>query len=90
MVLTAEDIWSDLETALGSLDLNLMGSRDIINMWLDNSGFYDDEDSGTAEFYMAVEAAASPSINVVNGLPQPFENGSTILILERMTGRWSD
>ena len=72
MVLTAEDIWSDLETALGSLDLNLVGSRDIIDMWLDNSGFYDDEDSGAAEFYTAVEAAASPFINVVNDLPPAF------------------
>lgn len=72
MVLTAEDIWSDLETALGSLDLNLVGSRDIIDMWLDNFGFYDDEDSGAAEFDTAVEAAASPFINVVNDLPPAF------------------
>lgn len=53
-VLTAEDIWADFENALGTLNLDLMGSRDIIDMWLDNFGYYD-EDSGAAEFYMAVE-----------------------------------
>lgn len=47
-VLTAEDIWADFENALGTLNLDLMGSRNIINMWLDNFGFYDDEDGGAA------------------------------------------
>lgn len=60
--LTAEDIWADFENALGTLNLNLMGSRNIIDMWLDDFGVYGDEDSGAAEFYMAVEAAAAPMI----------------------------
>ena len=71
-VLTAEDIWADFENALGTLNLDLMGSRNIINMWLDDFGFYDDEDGGAAEFYMAVEAAAAPIANLVNNLQPTF------------------
>ena len=70
-VLTAEDIWADFENALGTLNLDLMGSRDIIDMWLDNFGYYD-EDSGAAEFYMAVEAAATPISNLVDSLQPNF------------------
>lgn len=71
MVLTAEDIWADFENSLGTLNLNLMGSRDIIDMWLDNCGFYD-EDGDAAEFYMAVETAVEPISNLVNSLPPAF------------------
>lgn len=71
-VLTAEDIWADFENALDTLNLDLMGSRNIINMWLDDFGFYDDEDGGAAEFYMAVEAAAAPIANLVNNLQPTF------------------
>lgn len=70
--LTAEDIWADFENALGTLNLNLMGSRNIIDMWLDDFGVYGDEDSGAAEFYMAVEAAAAPMANLVNNLQPTF------------------
>ncbi len=72
IALTAEDIWADFENSLGSLDFNLMGSRHIVDMWLDDFGYYDDEDAGAAEFYMAVEAAASPIINLVNELQSAF------------------
>lgn len=34
--LTAEDIWADFENALGTLNLNLMGSRNIIDQSLIN------------------------------------------------------
>ena len=70
--MTSEDIWADFENALGTLNLELMGSRNIIDMWLDNFGFYDDEDSGAAEFYMALEAAATPISNLVNSLQPTF------------------
>ena len=70
--LTAEDIWADFENSLGSLNLDLMGSRHIVDMWLDDFGIYDDEDAGAAEYYMAVEAAASPIINLVNELQPAF------------------
>lgn len=62
--LTPEDIWADFENALGKPNLNLMASRDIVDMWLDDFGFYD-EDAGAAEFYMAVEAAANPLTDIV-------------------------
>lgn len=41
-------------------------------MWLDDFGVYGDEDSGAAEFYMAVEAAAAPIANLVNDLQPTF------------------
>lgn len=72
IALTSEDIWADFENALGTLNLDLMGSRDIIDMWLDNFGFYDDKDGGAAEFYMAVEAAAAPIFNLVSNLQPTF------------------
>lgn len=72
LTLTAEDIWADFENALGILNLDLMGSRDTIDMWLDDFGFYDDEDGGAAEFYMAVEAAAAPIANLVSNLQLTF------------------
>lgn len=72
IALTAEDIWADFENSLGNLNLDLMGSRHIVDMWLDDYGFYDDEDAGAAEFYMAVEAAANPIINLVNELQPAF------------------
>lgn len=72
IALTAEDIWADFENALGTLNLDLMGSRNIIDMWLDDFGFYDDEDGGAAEFCMAVEASAAQMSNLVNGLQPTF------------------
>lgn len=72
IALTSEDIWADFENALGTLNLDLMGGRDIIDMWLDNFDFYDDEDGGAAEFYMAVEAAAAPISNLVSNLQPTF------------------
>lgn len=71
IALTVEDIWADFEDSLGSLNLDLMGSRHIVDMWLDDFGFYD-EDAGAAEFYMAVEAAANPIIDLVNELHPAF------------------
>ena len=70
--LTSEDIWADFESALGTLNLDLMGSRDIVDMWLDDFGFYKDEDGGAAEFYMAVETAAGPISDLVRLLQPAF------------------
>ena len=70
-VLTPKDIWADFENALGNQNLDLMGSRHIIDMWLDDFGFFD-EDSGVAEYYMTVEAAANPIITVTNKLQSAF------------------
>lgn len=68
IALTAEDIWADFENALGTLNLGLMGSRDIVDMWLDNFDFYKDEEASMANFYMAQEAAVNPISNLVNDL----------------------
>lgn len=69
--LTPDDIWADFEESLGHLNLDLMGSRDIVDMWLDDFGYFD-EDAGAAEFYMAVEAAADPAITITNDLRPSF------------------
>ena len=79
--LTDEDIWADFENALGTLNLNLMGSRNIIDMWLDDFGVYGDEDSGAAEFYMAVEAAAAPMANLVNKVLGRVANSDQGLVM---------
>lgn len=69
IALTPEDIWADFEESLGHLDMDLMAGRHIVDMWLDDFGYYDDE-AGAAEFYMAVEAAAAP-IAVIADKLQP-------------------
>ena len=66
--LTPIDIWADFEESLAHLNMDLMGGRHIVNMWLDNFDNYTDEDAGGAEFYMAVEAAANPIITIANEL----------------------
>lgn len=71
MALTSDDIWADFEDALGRLNLDLMGSRDIVDMWLGTSGFWD-EDAGASEFYMAVEAAVGPIADIVDDLQPAF------------------
>lgn len=71
-VLMAEDIWADFESALGTLNLDLMGNRRSVDKWLDYFGFYDDEDDSAAKFYLAVEAAATPIANLVNSLQPSF------------------
>ena len=70
--LTPDDIWADFEESLAHPDLNLMGSRSIVDMWLDIFGVYSDEDAGAAEYCMAIEAAANPIINIVNELQPAF------------------
>lgn len=71
MALTPDDIWADFERALGKQDLDLMGSRYVIDMWLDDLGFFE-EDAGAAEYYMAVESAANPIIKIVSKLQNSF------------------
>lgn len=72
MTLTPDDIWADFEESLAFWNMDVMASRDIVDMWLDNYGFYTDDDGGAAEFYMAIEAAANPIAEIANGLPKAF------------------
>lgn len=77
---TPEDIWADFENALAQFNMSGMGSRDIVDMWLD---LFDacNEDAGMAEFYMAAEAAANPILTVTNELPERFQKWVDTLTL---------
>lgn len=69
--LTPEDIWADFENALAHFNISSMASQFMADTWLDLMNAYD-EDAGEAEFYMAVEAAASPIQIVAQELPRRF------------------
>lgn len=69
--ITVEDVWADFENALAHFDIEAMSSEDIVDMWLDIFDVYN-EDSGAAEYYMAVEAAAQPIQTVATELPKRF------------------
>lgn len=69
--ITVEDIWADLENALAHFDIGAMTSEHIVDMWLNNFEAYK-EDSGAAEYFMSIEAAAHPIITVANELPRQF------------------
>ena len=69
--LTPEDIWADFENALAHFNISSMGSQFIVDNWLDWMDAYA-EDAGAAEFYMAVEAAATPIQIVAQELPRRF------------------
>lgn len=71
LALTLEDIWADFENSLAKVDLDLMGSRHILKMWLEDFDFFED-DAGAAEFYMSVETAAGPFTSIANELPVAF------------------
>lgn len=71
LALTPEDIWADFENSLAKVDLDLMGGRHILKMWLEDFGFFED-DAGAAEFYMSVETAADPIARISNELPSAF------------------
>lgn len=69
--LTPDDIWADFENALAHFDISSMGSRFIVDNWLDWMDAYK-EDAGAAEFYMAVEVATTPIQIVARELPRRF------------------
>ncbi len=71
IALTPDDIWADFEESLGKINLDPMASRYLVDMWLESMGFYDDEDSA-ANFYAAVDAAATPIEAIATDLPPAF------------------
>ena len=77
--ITVEDVWADFENALAHFDIEAMSSDDIVDMWLDIFDVYDEE-SGAAEYYMAVEAAASPIQTVATELPKRFRKWVNTLV----------
>ena len=68
---TPQDIWADLENGLAEFNMNGMGSRSLVDMWLDNCDAYDD-DASAASFCMATEIAATPMTEVSRELPRRF------------------
>lgn len=68
---TVEDIWADLENGLAHFNMDAMGGRMMIDNWLDICEAYG-EDAGAAEFFMAVESAVAPMVDVGSELPKRF------------------
>lgn len=69
--LTPDDIWADFENALAHFNISSMASQIMVDNWLDWMDAYV-EDAGAAEFYMAIEAAATPIQIVAQELPRRF------------------
>lgn len=74
--IAVDDVWADFEDALAHFDVDFMTSYGLLDGLLDTFDAYD-EDGGAAEYYMSVEAAATPIATVAVGLPDRF-------------GRWVD
>ena len=45
--LIGDDIWADFEESLAHLNLDLMGSRFIVDSWLEDFGFFKDPNQPT-------------------------------------------
>ena len=69
--LNAENLWGNFEEALGHLNVSMMASTDIVDMWLDDYEAYN-EDSSYADFFAAAETAAGPAVTIANDLPRIF------------------
>lgn len=68
---TPEDLWADFEAALAQINVIAMSSSEMLNMWMEDFGAYD-EDASVASFYLAAEAAADPMITVTEELQPHF------------------
>lgn len=71
LYLKPEDIWADFEDALGHINMDMMANPYVIGDMLDFSGFFED-DSGAAEYYMALEMAAEPMRSIAEDLEKKF------------------
>lgn len=69
--LTPDDIWADFESALAHFNVSSMGSLSVVDDMLDLMDAYQ-EDAGAAEYFMAIEAAATPIQIVSQELPRRF------------------
>lgn len=69
--LNAENLWGNFEEALGHLNVRMMASTNIADMWFDDYEAYD-EDSSYADFFAAAETAAGPAVTIANDLPRVF------------------
>lgn len=71
LYLKPDDIWADFEDALGHIDMDMMANPDVVGDMLDATGFFED-DSGEAEYYMALEMAAEPMRSITEDLEKRF------------------
>ncbi len=69
--LTPDDIWADFENALAHFNIPAMVSKYMVDNWLDWTDAYKD-DAGAAEYFMAIEAAATPIQIVAQELTRRF------------------
>lgn len=69
--LKTDDIWADFEDALGHINMDMMANPDVVGGMLDVTGFFED-DSGAAEYYMALEMAAEPMRSITEDLEKRF------------------
>lgn len=69
--LKTDDIWADFEDALGHIHMDMMANPDVVGDMLDATGFFKD-DSGAAEYYMALEMAAEPMRSITKDLEKWF------------------
>lgn len=79
--LAPDDIWADFESALAQFKISAMGSQWMADSWLDWMDAYA-EDAGAAEYFMAIEAAASPLQLVTRELPRRFRMWVETLCVE--------
>lgn len=71
--LEIDDLWADFEGALARINIEMMCSPFILDMWLDDMEAFD-EDDGAAEFFMAAEMAAAPAVSLATDLTRRFED----------------
>ena len=71
LYLKPDDIWADFEDALGHINMDMMANPDVVGDMLDVTGFFE-EDSGEAEYYMALEMAAEPMRSITEDLEKRF------------------
>lgn len=67
--ITDSDLWSDFESSLAHFNISAMSSGDVVDMWLDTFGVYNDNASAK-DHALAVEAAATPLYTVTSELPR--------------------
>lgn len=70
---TPEDIWADFENGLAYFNINMMANRFTVDNWLNDTGFFKEEESA-GNFQMAAECVVNPIATVVDELPRRFRS----------------
>lgn len=69
--LDSDDIWSDFEVSLAHINVSRMAHSAVVETMLDFFDGYDPYES-TANYYAAIDAAASPMDIIISELPKKF------------------